>query len=663
MGEQEVKADLHGDRLREFMQRILTDLRALQQMLEGGHFDTGIRRIGAEQEMVLVNKLREPAMVSLEVLDHINDEHFTTELGQFNIEMNTDPMMFGGDCLSRLENQLTHLFAKAQLGAEQAGADVVLTGILPTLRKTHMSTEFMTPRPRYHALNEALTRLRGGERYEFRLTGIDELNISHDSVMPEACNTSFQVHFQVDPDEFARRYNIAQAVAAPVLAAAVNSPVLFGKRLWRESRIGLFQQAVDTRTSGTHNQERKSRVSFGDAWVRESVLEIYREDISRFRLLFGIELDEDPFEALENGRTPKLEALRLHNGTVYRWNRPCYGICEGKPHLRIENRVLPAGPTILDSVANAAFWFGLMSGVSAEYDDITEVMDFDVAKENFISAARGGLRAQLHWIGDHPLPAQELICQRLLPLAREGLKESGIDAADIDKYLGVIRERASTGRTGADWQLHSLAAMRNAGTIGERMSSLVGAMIERQHSGKPVHEWPPAQLDRGDTVRRNFQQVEQYMSTDVITVNQDDSIDLVANMMDWEKIRHIPVEDNRHRLVGLVTYRQLIRFLAGQPRGAGGSGEPTPVSSIMHRNVETVTPETRTMDAIRKMRGQHISCLPVVKDDRLVGIVTEADFLVVAADLIERELSEASGEQATNPQSNDAAEAECDKST
>lgn len=635
MGEQEVTTDMQAEGLREFMQKILTDLRALEQMLDEGQFETQVRRIGVEQELVLVNRLRDPAMVGPKVLENIGDDHFTTELGQFNIEFNADPIEFGGKCLSQLEAQLTRLFNQAQQGANKTGADAVLTGILPTLRKTHLDTAYMTPRPRYRALNDALTRLRG-ERYEFRLTGIDELNITHDSVMLEACNTSFQVHFQVDPQEFACRYNIAQAVTAPVLAAAANSPLLFGKRLWRETRIGLFQQAVDTRTLGAHSQDRKGRVSFGDDWVRESVLEIYREEVSRFRVLFGIDLDEDPFEALSAGRAPKLQALRLHNGTVYRWNRPCYGVLNGKPHLRIENRVLPSGPTIVDSVANAAFWFGLMSGVAAEFGDITKVLKFDVVKENFIAAARGGLHAQLYWLDDQPLPAKDLICQRLLPLAREGLKDSGIDHGDIDKYLGIIRERASTGKTGADWQLQSLSGMSDAATIGEKMSSIVGGMIERQSSGKPVHEWTPTGLDRGDTVRRNFQQVEQYMTTDVITANQDDPIDLVANMMDWEKVRHIPIEDNQHNLVGLVTYRQLIRFLAGK---RSNPDEPAPVSSIMQRSVETVTPETSTLDAIHKMRNQRISCLPVVKERRLVGIVTETDFLIIASELIERELT------------------------
>lgn len=641
MGEQQVQTDLNGERLREFMQRILTDLRALEHMLESGKFETGVRRIGAEQELALIDRHGEPAMLGPEVLERISatdataGPYFTTELGRFNIEYNTDPIEFGSDCLGRLEKQLTELLAKARTAAQELDADILLTGILPTLRKTHLDLQYMTPMPRYYALNDALTRLRGGE-YEFRLTGVDELIVKHDSVMVEACNTSFQVHFQVDPEEFARRYNFAQAVTGPVLAACANSPLLFGKRLWRETRIGLFQQAVDTRSTGSHAQERKGRVSFGDGWIKSDVLEIFREEVSRYRLLFGTELGEDPFAALEAGRIPQLDALRLHNGTIYRWNRPCYGITGGKPHLRIENRVLPAGPSIVDSVANAAFWFGLMSGMAAEYEDITKVMDFDVVKGNFLAAARAGLQAQLNWDLDKPVPAQDLIGQQLLPLARRGLEASNIDAADIDKYLGIIEERVSSGQTGAAWQLQSLAAMKDQGTSSECIRSMTSAMLANQKGGAPVHTWPVARIDRGDTVRRNFQQVEQYMRTDVITANHDDPVELVANMMDWQKVRHIPIEDNQHRLVGLVTYRQLIRVYGGE---AGGKRELVPVSDVMKRDLITVTPETHTVEAIKLMKTHQVSCLPVVKDERLVGLITERDFLTIASELIERELN------------------------
>ncbi|MHC4610724.1 MAG: glutamate-cysteine ligase family protein, partial [Planctomycetota bacterium] len=413
MGEQRVTQDLQGEQRRAFLKHLLADLRALEQMLAEGRIESDVRRIGAEQELVLVDKNHQPAPVALEVLDRLGSDDFTTELAKFNVEFNLAPLAFHGDCLRGMERQLEAAVRRVREAAGPVGADAILTGILPTLRKTHLNLDNMTPRPRYFALNDAITRLRGSD-YELRFTGADELTVKHDSVMLESCNTGFQVHFQVSPEEFTRRYNIAQAAAAPVMAAAVNSPLLFGKRLWRETRISLFQQAVDTRTSGHHVDTRQARVSFGDRWVDSSVLEIFRDDIARLRVLLSIEITEDPLEVLAEGKVPELYALRLHNSTVYRWNRPCYGVCDGKAHLRIENRVLPAGPTVIDSVANAAFWLGLVNGMAREYGDVTAVMDFDDAKANFLAAARPGLRSQLVWMDQQPTPVRELICQRLL---------------------------------------------------------------------------------------------------------------------------------------------------------------------------------------------------------------------------------------------------------
>ena len=177
----------------------------------------------------------------------------------------------------------------------------LLVGILPTLDKSHLSLEAMTPKPRYRELNDAITRLRGGE-FEFRLKGADELIVRHDNVMLEACNTSFQVHFQVGADEFARLYNIAQAVAAPVLAAAVNSPLLFGQRLWHETRIALFQQSVDTRDASSHVREQSPRVTLRPPLDRPLGHRDLPQDIARFRALLGADLDEDPFAELDAGR-------------------------------------------------------------------------------------------------------------------------------------------------------------------------------------------------------------------------------------------------------------------------------------------------------------------------------------------------------------------------
>ena len=325
-----------------------------------------------------------------------------------------------------MERQAEEVLAYTRdLVKKATGAEVVMAGILPTIHLSDMTLDNMTPSPRYYALNDAIAALRDGPG-QFQIRGVDELFVKHDTIMLEGCNTSFQTHFQVTPAEFARYYNLAQVVAGPCLAAATNSPLLFGKRLWRETRIALFQQAVDTRSSNLYLREMSPRVHFGTGWVESSVTELFKEDIARFRVLLTAEEAEDPFDVLARGDVPKLKALQLHNGTVYRWNRACYGITDGKPHLRIENRILPAGPTIVDEFANAAFWFGLVSGLARSGVDVKAEMAFDDAKSNFIAAARLGLGSQLVWLGGERVPAHELICDRLVPLAREGLAASGI---------------------------------------------------------------------------------------------------------------------------------------------------------------------------------------------------------------------------------------------
>ena len=272
-----------------------------------------------------------------------------------------------------MERTLNALLGRAQEEAAKLGASVALCGILPTLDRRHLGMEWMTPIPRYRALNDAMSELRGGE-FRTLIKGLDELQATHDNVMFEACNTSFQVHFQVGVDEFARLYNLAQVVTAPVLAVAVNSPLFLQHRLWHETRVALFQQSLDVRSAAHTQRGTRQRVSFGDGWVRDSVLEIYREDVGRFRVLLAAELEESPLALLDRGEIPKLKALCLHNGTVYRWNRPCYGVADGVPHLRIENRVLPSGPTPLDEVANAAFYFGLMLSLGDAYEDISQAI-------------------------------------------------------------------------------------------------------------------------------------------------------------------------------------------------------------------------------------------------------------------------------------------------
>lgn len=628
----DVDGQLDGERQREFMGALLTDLRALERMIAEKRFETDIRRIGAEIEMFLIDKHWAPTRGVLKLLDKLEHEkHYTTELGMFQLEANCDPQLLAADGLSKMHQQLDELVDKARTAAGEIGMGVVLMGILPTMRKTDLGLDGMVPSARYLQLNKIVTALRGG-RFELSIKGLDELIISHDSVMLEACNSSFQVHLQVTPDEFARMYNIAQLLAGPIMAVSTNSPIVFGKRLWAETRIALFRQAVDTRKS--HVREQEARVSFGTRWVRQSVTEIFREDITRFRALVGTDLDEDPMAMLDRGEVPQLKALRLHNGTIYRWNRPCFGITDGKPHLRIENRVMPAGPSTIDQIANAAFWCGMMVEMGAREEDITRRMDFDQAGANFYTAAREGIGSHFTWLDGEDLSCRELVLERLLPMAQSGLRRQGCNEDDIKRYLTVVEDRVRSGRTAARWQLSSWNSLRDRSTPAERANALVAATVQRQLTGRPVSEWERARLDEAKTSPGNYMRVEQYMTSDLFTVHADDAIEMVANLMIWERIRHVPVEDAEHRLIGVVTHRAVLRFIMG-----GGSTRRTPVKEIMRSEVATVTPETETVEALRMMRRLRIGCLPVIQDDRLVGIVTEEDFMEIASKMLEQQLA------------------------
>ena len=617
-----------------FMDSVLDDLRALRQMLEQGRIGSGPPRIGIEQELFLVDDSWQPAPVGPQILEDNRNPRVTPELGRFNLEINFDPLEFRGGCLEELERQLNESIEELAVLARAHGARILLAGILPTLTLSQLTTRNMSPQQRYRTLSEAVTNLRG-ETHTLRIRGIDELMVKVKTIMLEACNTSFQVHLQVPPDQFPQYYNIAQLATAPVLAAAVNSPLLLSKRLWKETRIALFQLSVDTRRPSTYPRSSRSRVGFGDRWVRDSVLDIFREDVTRFRALMKVEGTEDPFEALSRNRLPRLKALSLFNGTVYRWNRPCYGVHQGRAHLRIENRVLPSGPSVLDEVANAAFFCGLVTGLAQEHGDVTPRISFAEVKSNFQSAARSGLNAQLNWLDGGSMSAPELIRERLLPVAREGLRHRGIRGEDIKRYLGVIEKRVENGQTGADWLLRSYSRMGGDRRRGEILVALTAATYHRQTQGRPVHSWPLAQADEGGDWRAHYQRIEQYMTTEVFTVQPEDPIDLAASIMDWERVRHIPVEDEQNRLVGLVSYRAIFSFFIRQ---GGAQRKVEPVRRIMKPDPITVTPETLTVEAIAIMRREKIGCLPVVQDGRLVGIVTYRDFMGIAGHVLEQQL-------------------------
>ncbi len=626
---------LRPEAIRAFTTSILTDLRALEEMINDGWIEEGVRRIGAEQEMFLVGEDWRPAPHAMRVLERLGGHPFTTELALFNLEANLDPIPLRGHCLAELHDALDQAVGQVSKAAAVDGASVVLAGNLPTLVKSDLSLDQITPIPRYFTLNEALTRQRGG-KYHLKMEGADELILEHDSVMLEACNASCQVHLQVGVEEFPRLYNNAQLMVAPVLAASVNSPLLFGRRLWAETRIALFQQSLDTRAGTPYLRDLSTRVRFGNRWVERSVTELFEEDLSQFKVLMAGPVEEDPFERLQDGGVPSLDALQLYNSTIYRWNRPCYGISEGRPHLRIECRVLPAGPSTLDEVASAAFWIGLVLGAATEFGDPADLMDFRDAKSNFLDVARSGLATGVRWLDGGMVDVRSLILVTLLPLAREGLVNAGVDALDADRYLTVIERRVTSGQTGSEWAHRSLAAMRGKGTRSGRLAALTAATFHRQQEGTPVDRWEPAELSEAGGATLNYLRVEQYMHTHLMTVNEDESVDLVAFVMDRERIRHVPVEDNEHRLVGVVSYRSILRYVGG--RSELKSAGATSVKEIMWRDPVTVSPGTSTLEAIDFMRDNGVACLPVLDEGKLVGIVTDRDFMPIAYELLEESL-------------------------
>lgn len=637
MGEQKVSLLQDDAQMQNFVRLLLNDVRAMEYMLENDWFETGITRIGAEQEMCMVhNKTLKPACIAVEALEKMKKwDWVETELARFNLETNLTPREFKGKCLSLLENENSKNLANIRKVVNKMDADIILTGILPTLNKDDLGFHNLTPKKRYFALMESMKQQLIGSDFELRLTGIDELLVRHDSPLLEAVNTSFQVHLQIDPKDFVKMYNISQALAAPILAISANSPIVFGRRLWHESRIAMFQQAIDTRTTHDHMRERYPRVSFGNGWLEDSVLNIHREDIARFRVLISSDVEEDAFERISKKIAPKLRALQVHNSTVYRWNRPCYGISpNGKPHLRIENRVIPAGPTVLDEVANAAFWLGAMMGMADKVDDVTKHISWSDVRDNFGKAARFGIDSNFTWFKDKKIGVCELVRKELIPIARAGLKKMKVVQKDIDRYMDVIEGRAKAHMNGARWQLRAFTKLKEETTRDEALSVLTASIIENQNKGLPGHKWKMPELTDLKEYRPSKIKVEEFMQTDLFTVQKDDIIELVAEMMDWREISFTPVENTKGDLIGLVSSKMILRHLVkGNRMNEKGKGT---VKDIMLKKPVTISPNATILEAMAAMRKAKVGCLPVVKGKELIGVITQMDFLQVSGRLIER---------------------------
>lgn len=634
MGDKKVETQSDEHQLRNFTKAVLNDLQALEKMLAGNMMEENALRIGAEQEMFLVDSSMHPASIAMQILETAKDGRLTTEIGQFNLEANLTPLDFTGDCLRKLETETLEVLEIVKKAAHEIKSDVVLTGILPTIQLSDLIWENLTPNPRYYELNRVLTELHGENRI-VHIKGMDELNITVKDSLIETCNTSFQIHLQVGHKDFVNAYNWSQVIAAPVLASAVNSPMLLGRRLWHETRLALFQQATDTRSVVHQNRDQTPRVTFGRDWVRDSILEVFHEDVARYRIILTRELEENSLETLQNGGIPGLSAWRMHNGTIWRWNRACYGIMNNKPSLRVEARFLPSGPSVADEMANSAFFLGLMIALPAEFGDIKTKMPIDEARNNFFTVARYGLKSQITWLNGKDMSSSQLILEELLPRAESGLQSVGIDSSDIDRYLGIIKERVSKMKTGSQWVLDSWANMNPVAKPNVRLRALTSAMKKYQKTNKPVHTWDLAVVkDKTDWID-NYRTAEQFMTRDLFTVRPEDVIDLAANLMTWKHIRHVPVEDHAGNLVGILSHRDLLKLLTSNTEC-----EEIIVRDVMKTNLLTIEPETPTLEALFLMREKKIGCLPVVKDGKLVGLLTAHDFLTVSTKLFEERLQE-----------------------
>ncbi|MDX1619644.1 MAG: hypothetical protein R3320_01545 [Nitriliruptorales bacterium] len=471
----------------EYREKVKRCLVALRTMLDEGRFETERKLIGVEMEFYVVDADGEPKMVNAELLDKIESQDFQTELAQFNIEFNLSPHKLTGTVFREVEEELETSFQHAMRRARELDAYVVMVGIMPTLKDLHVTIQNLSNNPRYYLLNEQILEARG-EDITFDIEGPEKLELQAGSITMEAAATSMQLHLQVSPEGFASTWNAAQAISAAQVAIGCNSPFLLGKELWRETRIALFEQAIDTRTEELTAQGVRPRVWFGEKWIT-SVLDLFDENVTYFPALLPMLEDEEPGEVLGQGGIPHLPELTLHNGTIYRWNRPIYDVARGKPHLRVENRVLPAGPTLRDAVANAAFYYGLVRSVAEMDPPITEQMSFSAAADNFRAAAREGIDAMLYWPGVGVTPASELVLRTLLPLAAEGLDGWQIDPDDRDRYLGVIEQRALNRQTGATWQVEAFQRLFADRDRDEALIEMVRGYMRNMRLNRPVHTW------------------------------------------------------------------------------------------------------------------------------------------------------------------------------
>jgi hypothetical protein len=488
VGDEVTRTEYSREHRLQYRRKVQLSLDVFETMLAQSSFEFDRPLTGMEIECNLVDADYQPAMSNREVLASIADPAFQTELGAYNIEFNVPPRPLPGHSGFELEEEVRASLNAAETKANSDGAHIVMIGILPTLMPEHLSAGWMSESTRYQALNDSIFTARG-EDIMIDISGPERLSLQSASIAPESACTSMQLHLQVSPAEFAQNWNAAQALAGPQLALGANSPYFFGHELWAETRIELFAQATDTRPDELKTQGVRPRVWFGERWIT-SIFDLFEENVRYFPSLLPEVSDEDPVAELAAGRTPNLSELRLHNGTVYRWNRPVYDVVDGRPHLRVENRVLPAGPTVVDMLANSAFYYGATRALSEDDRPVWTKLSFTAAERNFLAAARGGMDARLYWPGLGEVTPDELVLRELLPLAYQGLDRWGVAPDVRDRFLGVIEGRAKNGRNGAAWQVATVRALQERGLARpQALAEMLRLYCERMHSNEPVHTW------------------------------------------------------------------------------------------------------------------------------------------------------------------------------
>lgn len=490
MGDEISCAGFSREQRQRYREKVQLCLDVFEQMLAADTFDAQRPLTGLEVELNLVDAASQPFFGNTAVLEEITDPAFQTELGAYNIEFNVPPRTIAGEGLAELEADLRSSLNAAQERANRCGGHIVMVGILPTLMEHHVEgANWMSPSTRYLALNDSILSARG-EDIELDIVGVERLHTFARTLAPESACTSVQLHLQVSPEAFAPTWNAAQLLAGPQLAVAANSPYFFSRELWRETRIELFTQATDTRPPELRNQGVRPRVWFGERWIT-SIFDLFEENARYFPALLPEVGEEDPQAELDAGRAPRLQELRLHNGTVWRWNRPVYDVVGGQPHLRVENRVLPAGPTVLDTLANAAFYYGAVRVLSEDERPLWSKLTFPTAEENFRECARHGIDARVYWPGLGEVTVDELVLRRLLPMAVEGLRRWGVSPMVSDRLLSVVESRAKLARIPASWQVAAVQKLERHGAGRERaLTRMLRHYCDGMHANQPAHTWP-----------------------------------------------------------------------------------------------------------------------------------------------------------------------------